>query len=347
LILFFEKGHYFRIPDCRPLTPPPPDTPETIGFLLLPKFSMMAFVAALEPLRVANRLAQRTLYRWEIVSTDGAPVAASSNLTLLADRAMEAAPRYDKLVISASFEPEAAYDRATAAWLKRQDRAGTALGAIDTGSFLLAWAGLLDGYRATTHWECLDSFAEQFPKVDVGAGLFIIDRTRFTCAGGTAALDMMLHLIRLRHGQQLAAAVSDQFIHAKIRDSQERQRMVPEAREGISRPGFARAIDLMETHLEEVLSIDALCAAAGVSRRQLERMFQRHFRLSPQRYYLDLRLQRARALLQYTDLSVIEITVACGFGAAAHFSRAYRAWSGRPPTAERAARAREIIPSLR
>jgi len=123
--------------------------------------------------------------------------------------------------------------------------AGTALGSIDTGSFLLAWASLLDGHRATTHWESLDSFAEQFPKVDVGSGLFIIDRSRFTCAGGTAALDMMLHLIRLRHGQQLAGAVSDQFIHAKIRDPQERQRMEPEAREGISRRGFARAIELI------------------------------------------------------------------------------------------------------
>jgi AraC family carnitine catabolism transcriptional activator len=320
---------------------------ETFGFLLVPKFSMMAFVSALEPLRVANRLAQRTLYRWEILSQDGAPVAASNNLSLLADRATLNAGQYDKLVVVASFEPEAAYDRTVAQWLRRLDHAGVALGSIDTGSFLLAWAGLLDGYRATTHWESLDSFAEQFPKIDVGSGLFIIDRSRFTCAGGTAALDMMLHLIRLRHGQQLAGAVSDQFIHAKIRDPQERQRMEPEAREGISRRGFARAIELMETHLEEVLGIDALCEAAGVSRRQLERLFQRHFRLSPQRYYLDLRLQRARALLQYTDMSVVEISVACGFGAAAHFSRAYRAWAGRPPSAERAARGKEIVPSLR
>lgn len=320
---------------------------ETIGFLLVPQYSMMAFVSALEPLRVANRLAQRTLYKWEIVSVDGAPVAASNQLALVADRAMEQAGSYDKLVVVASFTPEAGYLPATAQWLKKQDRAGVMLGSIDTGSFLLAWCGLLDGYRATTHWESLDSFAEQFPRVDVGSGLFIIDRARFTCAGGTAALDMMLHLIRLRHGQQLAAAVSDQFIHAKIRDPQERQRMEPEAREGISRPGFARAIELMETHLEDVLGIEAIALGAEMSRRQLERSFQRHFRLSPQRYYLDLRLQRARALLQYTDMSVVEISVACGFGAAAHFSRAYRAWSGKPPTAERSGRPQEIVPSLR
>lgn len=320
---------------------------ESIGFLLIPKFSMMAFVAALEPLRVANRLAGRKLYRWQIISADGAPVAASNDITLLADRAIADGGQFDRLVVAASFDPEAGYRRATQTWLRRLDRAGVALGSIDTGSFVLARCGLLDGHRATTHWESLDSFAEQFPKVEVGAGLFIIDRARFTCAGGTAALDMMLHLIRLRHGQQLAAAVSDQFIHAKIREPQERQRMEPEAREGISRPAFARAIDLMETHLEEVLGIEELCATAGISRRQMERAFQQHFRLSPQRYYLDLRLQRARSLLHYTDLPITEISVACGFAAASHFSRAYSAWAGRPPTAERERHRREMVPALR
>jgi AraC family carnitine catabolism transcriptional activator len=321
---------------------------ETIGFLLIPQFSMISFVSALEPLRVANRLAQQTLYRWQIVSRDGGPVVASNQLALVADLSIEdrSAP-FDKLVIAASFTPEAGYDRGIARWLRAQAHAGVELGAMDTGSFFLAWAGLLDFYRATTHWESLASFAESFPKIDVGAGLFIIDRTRFTCAGGTAALDMMLHLIRLRHGQALAAAVSDQFIHAKIRDPEERQRMPLQARDGAPRQGVALAIDLMESHLEDVLSIESLCAAAGISRRQLERAFQRQFRLSPQRYYLDLRLQRARALLHYSELTVTEVAFACGFVAASHFSRAYSAWAGRPPAAERAGRARALVPALR
>jgi len=321
---------------------------ETVGFLLVPQFSMISFVSALEPLRVANRLAQQKLYRWQIVSRDGAPVMASNQLSLLADLSIEgrSAP-LDKLVIAASFSPEAGYDRTTGRWLRAQAHAGVEMGAMDTGSFFLAWAGLLDGYRATTHWESLASFAESFPKVDVGAGLFIIDRTRFTCAGGTAALDMMLHLIRLRHGHALAASASEQFIHAKIRDPQERQRMDAEQRDGISRPALAQAIALMETHLEEVLGIGQICATAGISRRNLERLFQLHFRLSPQRYYLDLRLQRARAMLRYSDLPVVEISVACGFGAAAHFSRAYRAWAGHPPSADRRGAVRGITPHLR
>lgn len=321
--------------------------PETFGFLLVPKFSMIAFVSALEPLRVANRLSQQELYRWEIISRDGAPVAASNNLALVADRSIEQPGQYTNVLVCASFEPESHYDKRVGQWLKRLDRAGVALGSFDTGSFFLAWAGLLDGYRATTHWESLDSFEEQFPRIDVGSGLFIIDRSRFTCAGGTAALDMMLHLIRLRHGHQLAAAVSEQFIHAKIREPQERQRMEANIRQGVTRPGLALAIELMESHLEELLSVEELCQAAGVSRRQLERMFHRHFRVSPRRYYIDLRLQRARALLQYTDLPVVEIAVACGFGSAAHFSRTYHDWAGKAPSAERSARQPEIIPSLR
>jgi AraC family carnitine catabolism transcriptional activator len=309
---------------------------ETIGFLLVPLYSMMAFVSALEPLRVANRLSQQALYAWEIVSRDGGPVAASNGLSLLADRAMdEASTRFSKLVVSASFAPEAGYDPATGRWLRALDHAGVALGGMDTGVFFLAWAGLLDGYRATTHWESLPSFSESFPRVETGAGLFIIDRNRFTCAGGTAALDMMLHLIRMRHGQTLAAAVSDQFIHAKIREPQERQRIAGQAPEYMPMSATARAIALMETHLEDVLDIDALAHTAGVSRRQLERLFARQFRLSPQRYYLDLRLQRARALLQYSGMSVTEVGLACGFAAAAHFSRAYSRWAGHPPAAER------------
>jgi AraC family carnitine catabolism transcriptional activator len=175
----------------------------------------------------------------------------------------------------------------------------------------------------------------------------VVDRNVFTCSGGTAALDMMLHLIRLRHGHRLAAAVSEQFIHAAIREPQERQRMDASLRQGVTRPGLGRAIEMMESHLEEVVGIDALCDAAGVSRRQLERLFQRHFRVAPQRYYLDLRLQRARALLRHTDMPVVEIAVACGFGSAAHFSRSYHAWTGAPPTAERAKAPGGIAPSVR
>src|ERR1041384_3686485 len=188
-----------------PVGPLAIEAPQTLGFLLLPQFSMMAFVSAVEPLRVANRLAGRALYRWEIVSRDGQSVEASNGMSLVAGRAVDDAPLYPMMVICAGFEPERHYDRRIKSWLLKLNGAGADLGAMDTGSFILARAGMLDGYRATTHWESLDSFRERFPKVEVESGLFVIDRHRFTCAGGTAALDMMLHLIALRHGGRLGA----------------------------------------------------------------------------------------------------------------------------------------------
>jgi AraC family carnitine catabolism transcriptional activator len=319
------------------------DLPEMLGFLLLPKFSMMAFVSAVEPLRVANRLAGATLYQWEIVALEGASIVASNGMALVADRQLgqlaRSASRYRTVVVGAGFEPEQGNDRRIRDWLRRLDRNGVELGAMDTGSFVLARAGLLDGYRATTHWESLDSFREQFPKVEIEGGLFAIDRNRLTCAGGTAALDMMLHVISRRHGHRLATAVSEQFIHARIRDPQDRQRMEPAARQGVAHAGLGRAIALMEKNLEEPLDAGRMARAAGLSQRQLERLFRQHLKTTPQRYYLDLRLQRARALLQYSEMPVVEVAVACGFGSAAHFSRSYRAWSGRPPRAERRPRA--------
>jgi transcriptional regulator GlxA family with amidase domain len=329
------------------LVSPTIDAPQTLGFLLVPQFSMMAFVSAIEPLRVANRLAGRDLYHWDIVSRDGQSIAASNGMSLVADRSIADASGYPLAVICAGFDPEQYYDRRLKNWLQRLNSENADLGAMDTGSFLLARAGLLDGYRATTHWESLDSFRETFPKVEAENALFIMDRNRLTCAGGTAALDMMLHLISLQHGHRLAAAVSEQFIHAQIRDPRDRQRMEPRIRQGITHSGLARVIALMESNLEDPLASEALAAAAGMSLRQLERVFDRHFGMSPRRYYLDLRLQRARALLQYTDLPGVEIAVACGFGSAAHFSRSYRAWADKAPSTERRRVEAGIMPAMR
>lgn len=336
-----------------PMAKPPPvpsvsaDKPATIGFLIVPQYSMLAFVSAVEPLRVANRLAGRELYKWSVISRDGKSVAASNSMSLLADHGIDSRQDFAKVVVCAGFEPERYFDKAMRKWLVGLNSRNVDLGAIDTGSFFLAWAGLLDGYRACTHWESLDSFREAFPKVEVDSGLFVIDRNRLTCAGGTAALDMMLHLISLQHGHRLAAAVSEQFIHARIRPPGDRQRMEAPARQGINHPGLAQALSLMEQNLEDPLDAGALAKQAGVSLRQLERLFHRHFAMTPHRYYLDLRLQRARSLLQYSDLAVVEIAVASGFASPAHFSRAYRSWAGKAPTEERRRIHGGIMPALR
>ena len=328
------------------LTGQPIRGPETVGFVLAPRFSMLAFACAVEPLRVANRLAQCDLYRWETISLAGEPVIASNGMSVAADRSTRERVDYARVAVCAGFEPEALYDIRIAKWLRNFDRTGVPLGAIDTGSFVLAYAGLLNNYRATTHWESLESLRSQFPKICIVPELFVVDRSRFTCAGGTAALDMMLHVVGLQHGHRLAAAVAEQFIHTRMRESREHQRMGTRERQGIHDSWLVKAIELMEGNLEEPLSMPHLCAAAGVSQRRCERGFQLQMRLSPRRYYLNLRLQRARALLQYTNLAVVDSAVACGFRSVAQFSRAYKAWAGVAPSADRRRMHQGIPPAL-
>ncbi|MBP5855804.1 GlxA family transcriptional regulator [Marivibrio halodurans] len=308
---------------------------QRIGFLLLPKFSLLAFASAIEPLRVANLMAGRTLYEWRLLSEDGEPVSAVNGMASVVDHSLDDAPALPAIVVTASYEHEPAISRRILSWLRRAAVFGARLGAIDTGSFALARAGLLDGYRATTHWEELEAFAERFPRVEARQDLFTVDRDRFTSAGGTAGLDMMLNLIRMQHGQDLATAVADFFVYARIRDARDSQRMPLRARLATSNPHLIRAVEAMEAALEETIPIPRVAKRAGISERELERMFRRWLNTTPARYYRGLRLDRARGLLQQTDMPVLEVATACGFNSAAHFARSYRQRFGRSPTDDR------------
>lgn len=314
---------------------PTSGTPQDIGYLLLPRFSLMAFAGALEPLRMANTLAGKTLYRWRVFSLDGEPVTASNDMSMLADAPIGEVSRARPLLVCASYEPEKAVSRPLLAWLRRLDSIGVDLGALDTGSTVLARAGLLDGFRATIHWEHLESFAEDFPKVDVCQDIFIVDRTRFTCAGGTAPMDMMLYLIRQQHGHGFASAVAEEFVLNQIRPPSNPQRMALDLRLGTTDRRLVKAIQIMNQNLEEPLDLPALAHSAGISQRQLERLFQRFLGTTPARHYLGLRLEQARALLQQTRQPMIDIAVRCGFSSAAAFTRAYGRRFGHPPSADR------------
>ena len=199
----------------------------------------------------------------------------------------------------------------------------------------MAKAGILEGYRCTIHWENLPSFCEDFPEIDVTTELFEIDRSRFTCSGGTAAIDLMLHLISRQYGHELAAQVADQFMHERIRDQHDHQRMSLPARLGVRHPKLLSVIALMEENLEEPLGRTELAENAGLSTRQLERLFRKYLNRSPARYYLELRLNKARLLLLQTNMSVIDVALACGFVSASHFSKCYRDFFGRTPRKER------------
>ncbi len=313
----------------------PAEEPQTFGFLLLPEFSMLAFTSAVEPLRSANRLSGRSLYAWRLISRDGGAVASSGGIQVLAPTAFDRVERLPNLLVVTGLNAHLFDDGAIMAWLRRLERQGCRLGALTTGSYVLARAGLLDGYRCTIHWENLAGFREAYPALEVTAEVYEIDRNRMTCSGGTAALDLMLSLIARDHGRDLATAVAEQFIHERIRDQREPQRMALRNRLGITQPRLLKAIGLMEENLEEPLPRARLARRAGVSSRQLERLFGKYLQQTPTRYYLELRLTRARSLLGQTAMSVLEVALACGFVSASHFSKSYRDFFDKTPREER------------
>ena len=310
---------------------PGPGAPEEIGFLLVPQFSMLALFSAIETLRVANRMAGRDLYRWQLFSLDGDPVEASNGATLVVDEAYTTVARFPTVFVCASFFPERYESKPLLAWLRRLDRQGSVLGGLDTGTHILARAGLLGGSRATLHWESVPAFRETFPDIEVTDELFEIDGKRLTAAGGTAPLDMMLHLIAERHGQELALTISEALLHTRIRSADDHQRMAHGLRLGIWHPKLIKIIEAMDQSIEEPFTLAQLAVLGGISRRQLERLFKSHLADTPKGYYLKLRLRRARRLLEESDMNVLQIGLACGFVSASHFSRAYREQYGTSP----------------
>lgn len=318
----------------------PAAAPQRFGFLLLPRFAMLAFTSAVEPLRAANLLSGRALYAWRFLSHDGAPATASNGAQLLAQASLAEAGPLDCLVVCGGIDAHLFRDRATLAWLRRAARAGVRLGAVSDGTFVLARAGLLEGQRCTIHWQCAEGFREAFPAIELTDDLYVIERQRFTCSGGTASMDMMLRLIEEAHGRPLALRVAEQFLHERPRASGDLQRPALRERVGVGHPGLVEAVRLMEESLESLLPVAELARRAGLSARQLERLFRQHLGTTPQGHYLELRLRRARHLLSHSTLSVTEVALACGFASGSHFARRYRARYAELPRATRLGRGR-------
>ena len=306
-----------------------------IGFLTLPNHSMIASANALEALRMANYVTETSIYEWYVVTLDGTPAIASNGLTLTPTLALNDAGPLDLLLVCGGIDIRHAATPAIEDALRRLARRGTALGALCTGSFVLADAGLLDSYRCAVHWENLSPVREEFPDIDFVEDAYVIDRDRLTCTGGIAPLDMMLALIEASGGRRLADKVSEQF----IRDRGPKVSPKPSARPrpALPDPTLARAVRLMQGSIEQPPGMATLARKLTVSPRHLERLFQRHLGTTPAAYHLGLRLDRARELLRLSPLPVTDVGLACGFQSAAHFSTAYSRRFGRPPSAERRA----------
>lgn len=307
----------------------------TIGFLLMNNFTLISLASAIEPLRMANQLSGAELYQWFTLSPGGVQVQASDGLTVTPDAAMEEQLKLDIVIVCGGYAAQHSASKEHLHWLQQQARQHRTLGAICTGSWVLAKAGLLDHYEASIHWECIASLKEAFPKIELSSKLFSIDRERMTSSGGTAPLDMMLNLIAREHGKQLSAGISDMFIYDRVRNEQDQQRVPLKHVLGSTQPKLLEIVALMESNLEELLTLDELANYAHLSRRQLERLFQKYLHCSPSRYYLKLRLVRARQLLKQSSLSIIEVASACGFASTPHFSKCYREYFGLPPREER------------
>ena len=318
-------------PGAQPQNP----VPRSIGFLLLDNFTLISLASAIEPLRMANQLAGKELYRWHTLTQSGQPVCASDGLQITPDAGLSNAPTLEVVIVCGGVDIQHSVTREHLHWLQVQARHGRQMGAVCTGSWALAKAGLLDGYDCSVHWEVLAAMQEASPRATVTTRLFSIDRNRNTSSGGTSPMDMMLHLIGREHGRELAAAISDMFIYERIRNEQDHQLVPLKHMLGSNQPKLQEIVALMEANLEEPIDLDGLACYVDVSRRQLERLFQKYLHCSPSRYYLKLRLIRARQLLKQTSMSIIEVASVCGFVSTPHFSKCYREYFGIPPRDER------------
>ncbi len=298
---------------------------------------MIALAAAVDPLRLANRMSNQDVYVWQFVSEGGLPVTCSNGARIEADSALNDVHRDSTIVVASGIDAHEAATRPTLTWLRKQSRIGTRIGAVCTGTLVLARAGLLDGRRCTIHWENQAAFREEFLDIEVTNHLYEIDGDRFTCAGGAAATDMMLALMANDLDPETVGLVADQAIHTPIRGDRDEQRLSVPARIGVRHPKLVSIIQTMEKNLEDPISPSILAQDAKMSTRQLERLFRRYLNRSPKRYYMELRLQKARNLLLQTEMSVINVALACGFTSPSHFSKCYRAHFNRTPYRERGA----------
>jgi transcriptional regulator GlxA family with amidase domain len=309
--------------------------PKRFVFVLLDQFSMLSFSCAVEALRIANRMSGKTLYEWTLAGEGGEIAYCSAGTGFKLDIDLEDLEREDIALVCGGIDVQSSTTKKLLNWLRREARRGVTMGGLCTAGYALARAGLLDGKRATIHWENQDSFAEEFDEVELTKSVFVVDGNRITTAGGTASIDLMLKLIAEDHGEDLANTVADQLIYSSIRTDQDTQRLSIPTRIGVRHPKLSQVIQMMENHIEEPISPSILARDVGMSTRQLERLFRRYLNRSPKRYYMELRLQKARNLLMQTDMSVINVALACGFASPSHFSKCYRAHYDTTPYRER------------
>ena len=312
------------------------------AIVLLEEFAISSYGPLLDVLRIANHVSKKELYHWITIAENEGPIESSARTKIQPDFGLIDLRRGDIALICGGLNVEKNTTKRILNWIRRQSRRGILFGGVDTGSYTVAKAGLLEGKNATIHWENQDSFSEEFAEVDLTKSVFIIDGNRMTTAGGTSSIDLFLKIIADDHGEELANAVADQMIYSSIRTDQDSQRLSVPTRIGVRHPKLSLVIQMMEKNIEEPISPSVLAKDVSMSTRQLERLFRRYLDRSPKRYYMELRLQKARNLLMQTDMSVINVALACGFASPSHFSKCYRTHYNTTPYRERGTKSSRI-----
>ena len=308
--------------------------PYRVGILPIPGFALMSYACTVEPLRAANLLSGKHLYEVTHFSTAGAvPSSGAAAVAHCAD--VGAAVDLDLLLVVAGGDPFAFDDSDTIAWLRALDAQGVHIGGVSGGSVILAKAGLMEGRRMTVHWEHAAALAERHPGILIERRLFVMDRDRVTCGGGTAPLDLMHALITNQWGSVFARLVSDWFLHTDIRAAADPQRAGLPERLGSHSPHLVEAVSAMENHIADPLSLSQLALVVGITKRHLNRLFNDSLNQSAMSYYRDLRLDVARRLIKDTPRSVADVAEVTGFATAGHFSNAYKKCFGVRPQADR------------
>lgn len=305
------------------------------GFLLVEGYALMSAASAVEPLRAANLLSGRPLYDLRFVSTGGGWMRSSVSGAFDTEPLGQAGTGFDILFVVAGGDPLAFRDDRLFAWLRRLARSGVALGGISGGAAILAAAGVMTARRFTLHWQHIDALRAMHPDALVERRLFVIDRDRFTCAGGMAPLDMAHALIAKEHGAALARAVSDWFIHTGIRQAEAPQQLDAVQKYGLHHPALVATVELMASHIADPLKLEDLAALSGIGARQLERLAHAELGRSVMQFYRTLRLDKADELLRQSSLPLDEVALATGFAGRSHFSRAFQARFGDSPARRR------------
>ena len=298
--------------------------PRRFAVLVFPGFPMMAFSAVIEPLRAANAIAGRPLYEWITVGSEAGAITASNGIVIAPDHTARNAPHADFIVICSGGDADRRPEKHPLAWIRKCLSDGAHIGSVADGAFYLARAGLLDNHQSTLHWQSQPAFSEAFPHLALVRSIYVIDRTRFTSAGGIGAFDMMLDMLTRHHGENMARRVAEWFVHDRIRSSTDRERLQLRLRTGIRDELVLDAAGWMESTIEAGGAISAIARHLGVSMGRLERAFRAELDQSPADFYRQMRMQRARDLLQHSTMSVREVGLACGYASFSSFVRAFR-----------------------